>query len=145
MQSTSYILNTLHRGRMIQILLGVLFAVGFLVARLPVIEVVKIIFVLFSLPGILFVSIRFSQQSSTWKISNSSMITEKGKKNYQIRLDNIDYVRNHVRSGGNLIAIYQKSGKSPLRFWRNKLFQSNDDFDALMLHIRSLDVPYFVG
>lgn len=145
MESTSYVLNTLHRGRMIQILLTTLFAAGFLVARLPAIEVLKIIIVLFSLPVILFVSMRFSRQSSVWMVSDRSITIEKGGTSYQVELDDIEYIRNHVRSGGNLIAIHKKSKNTPLRFWRNKLFQSNDDFDALILYIRKIEVPYFIG
>lgn len=70
---------------------------------------------------------------------------EKGKRNYEMRVETIDHIRNHIRSGGNLLAIYRKGQNQPLRFWRNKLFQSADDYETLIQEIKRLEIPYFVG
>lgn len=99
-ESNRYVLNTLHRGRLIQILLAALFAVAFTVSRLPAAEMVKIIIVLFSLPAILFVSIRYSRQPSAWTLSEGTMRIDKNGVQHSIQLDDIAYVRNHIRSGG---------------------------------------------
>lgn len=146
MSTITYTIHTLHRGRLIQILLGALFVAGIATSLFDIDEIVKILVLLISLPLILFSSVKLSQQPSSWTISQDVIHIEKGRKVYNIPLQDLEYIKNHIRSGGNLIAIHEKKGKNgPLRFWRNKLFQSNDEFDTMVHSLKEIGIPVMIG
>lgn len=125
--------------------MGALFVAGIVASLLEINEIHKILILLISLPVILFSSVKFSQLPSEWTIAEDSIHIEKGGKVHHIPLENLEYIKNHIRSGGNLIAIYEKKGNGPLRFWRNKLFQSNDDFDAMIQAFKEKEIPVVIG
>lgn len=141
MSESTFIIHTLHRGRFIQILLGSLFAVGIAASYSNIEEIPKIIALLVCLPLLLFLSVKWSQHPSTWTTKAGMLHIVKGSKAWDIDLQEITYVQNHTRSGGNLIAIHRKNKFQPIRFWRNKLFQSVDEMAEMLKHLEALGVP----
>ncbi|MCL7988696.1 hypothetical protein M8998_12175 [Sphingobacterium sp. lm-10] len=141
MNESTFVIHTLHRGRFIQILLGSLFVIGIGASYSNIEEIPKIIALLVCLPVLLFLSVKWSQQPSTWSITAGVLHIVKGSKEWEIDLMDITYVQNHMRSGGNLIAIHQKKKFQPLRFWRNKLFQSVDEMAEMFRYLESAGVP----
>lgn len=144
-EQTVFTLHTLHRGRLIQILLSSLFTIGITVSLSGIGEISKIIILLICLPLLLFLSVKFSQQPSQWSVDDQSLMVVKGSKRWVFPFAELTYVQNHIRSGGNLIAVHKKGAFQPVRFWRNKLFQSVDEFDELMQHLQKIQVPITFG
>lgn len=140
MSETTFVIHTLHRGRFIQILLGSLFAVGIGASYVNIEEIPKIIGLLVCLPLLLFLSVKWSQQHSTWSTHAGMLHIAKGSKTWELELQDITHIQNHLRSGGNLLAIHKKKKFQPIRFWRNKLFQSVDDMAELLLHLEAQGV-----
>ncbi|WP_166332493.1 hypothetical protein [Sphingobacterium chungjuense] len=141
MSETTFVIHTLHRGRFIQILLGSLFAVGIGASYINIEEIPKIIALLVCLPLLLFLSVKWSQQPSTWSTHAGLLRIVKGSKTWEFDLKDITHIQNHLRSGGNLLAIHKKKKFQPVRFWRNKLFQSVDEMAEMLRHLESLGVP----
>lgn len=141
----SFQIHTLHRGRFILLLLGGLFLLGVISSSLPIAEVQKIVLLLLLLPVLLYLSVRFSQQPSEWRFDNATIVISKGGKEVGVSREDLLYFKNHIRSGGNLIALYRKTNSTPLRFWRNKLFQGVDDFDAMLDFVKSNEIPLVFG
>ena len=50
--------------------------------------------------------------------------------------------RGLTRSGGNLYVIYQNK-RTPVRYWRNKLFQEDDDHQLLHEALLASEIEYF--
>lgn len=138
-------INTLHRGRFIWILLGSLFVVGYLLSLTQLQEIYKIIILLFCIPAIMWAAVRFSKDSSTWSIQNRNINITIFNKELSFAVDEISYIKNHIRSGGNLV-VFHKKGKSPAtRIWRNKIFASNDQFDELIAALKALEIEILIG
>ena len=59
---------------MLLLLLGVC-VVTLIVSKIPISEIVKIVIVLFSLPILLFISVKFSKNNSTWELTEDGIDT----------------------------------------------------------------------
>lgn len=142
MTSSTFQIATLHRGRyMLLLLLGVC-VVTLIVSKIPISEIVKIVIVLFSLPILLYISVKFSKNNSTWELTDDQLILHFKNKQETIPLEDIEYIRNLPRSGGNLIMLFIKNKRMAKRYWRNKLFQNNDDLDAFLTLIKNRNIEY---
>ena len=119
-----------------------LFLAGAICSTLPFDEIFKIIAVLAMVPLILFCAVKLSHQPSTWILSEEQLIIQKGNSNRTILIHDIDHIRSLTRSGGNLYVIYLRK-QSPIRIWRNKLFQKEDDLLALHEALVQHPVEYF--
>jgi len=137
-----YDINTLHRGKFIWILLGGLFAIGIGLSLLELQEIVKIIILLFCIPALLFGAVKFNKQTSIWTIEGNSLTVSTKNKTTQFDLQQVAYIKNHVRSGGNLLAFHFSEKISTKRFWRNKLFVGPDGYDELLneFKLRNIDI-----
>ncbi|MEJ5055137.1 hypothetical protein [Sphingobacterium sp. MYb382] len=144
MAATTFHIATLHRGRyMLYLLLGVCLVTA-AVARFPLQEVVKILIVLISLPFLLFLSIKLSKNNSEWTIADKQVhIRFDNKNEVSFAIDEVKYLRNLPRSGGNLLMIFMHKKLTPKRFWRNKLFQKQDDLNSLIHALREEGVEYY--
>ncbi|MGB7526591.1 hypothetical protein [Sphingobacterium cellulitidis] len=138
-------INTLHRGRFIWILLGSLFFVGYLLSMSNFQEIYKILILLFCIPAIMWSAVKFSKQISTWEVDNSNISITKFGKATTIPIADISYLKNHIRSGGNLLAFHTKGKSGTVRVWRNKIFASNDQFDDLIQVIKELGIDIVIG
>lgn len=109
-----------------------LFVFGALSSWIPANEIVKVVVMLFTIPIILFSSTKISQNPSVWTL-HENRLTLSFKNGKQVTYDftEIDHIRSLTRSGGNLYVFYLIK-KSPQRYWRNQLFQKDDDH--LLLH-----------
>lgn len=114
----------------------------YIVSRLPLSEVVKIMGSLFSLPLVLYIAVKCSKKTTVWTIDHEALTIEDSTSSKVILLDTIDYVRNLRRSGGNLIIIKLKSG-AHFRAWRNKLFESEDDIKSLCQSLKDSKIEYY--
>ncbi len=123
-------IHTLHRGKYMGCFLFLLFLAGGISSLIPASEIVKIIAVLFTIPGILYVSVKVSQNPSQWALEENKLTISFKNKTYTYPFAEIDHIRSLTRSGGNLYVIYLHK-KSPARYWRNKLFQKDDDHQLL--------------
>lgn len=142
MEKLNFKIATLHRGRyMLLMMLSVLVLV-YIVSRLPLSEVVKIMGSLFSLPLILFIAVKYAKNPSIWTIYNGELTIKNSTSSKTIALDSINFIRNLRRSGGNLIIIKLKSGDH-IRAWRNKLFQSEDDLKSLCQALKDNEIEYY--
>jgi hypothetical protein len=126
---------------MLLMLLFVL-ALVYLVSRLPLSEVVKIMGSLFALPLVLYIAVKCSRKPSIWTIDHEELILEDNTSSKTIPIANIDYIRNLRRSGGNLIIIKLKTG-GHVRAWRNKLFESEDDLKSLCETLKDNKIEYY--
>lgn len=142
MEKLSFKIATLHRGRYMLLMMLFVLILVYIVSRLPLSEVVKIMGSLFSLPVVLFIAVKCSKQHSIWTIHNGELTMQNSTSSQTISLDTIDYVRNLRRSGGNLIIIKLKTG-SHIRFWRNKLFESEDDLKSLCQTLKDNEIEYY--
>lgn len=128
---------------MIFLLVGVC-VVTAIVSRLPLQEIVKILVVLISLPILLYLSTKLSQNPSQWTVDSETLhVRFSDKKEESILLSEIKYLRNVPRSGGNLLMFFMQQGKGTKRFWRNKLFQADDDLNALIHALKQQNVEYY--
>lgn len=144
MSDDSFHIATLHRGKyMLLLLIGVCLVTA-IVSRLPLQEAIKIITVLLSLPVLLFASTKWSRNNSVWTIKDGQVfIRFKNNKEESFALADLKYLRNLPRSGGNLIMIFLKNKQQPKRYWRNKLFQGDDDLNAMIHALRQQGIEYY--
>lgn len=144
MAESTYHIATLHRGRyMIYLLVGVCLVTA-LVARIPIQEIVKIIIVLLSLPVLLLLSTKLSKNTSDWTIKDKEVhILFANKRTESFHIDDVKYLRNVPRSGGNLLMLFFKKGNGTKRFWRNKLFQKDDDLNSLIHALKQEGIDYY--
>lgn len=119
-----------------------LFIMGGLGSLIPAKEIVKIVIVLFTIPIILYISVKLSKNSSVWELTEKALTIQFAKKTISYSLDDIDHIRSLTRSGGTLYIIYFKT-KSPARYWRNKLFQEEDDQIALQQSLTTSTTEYY--
>lgn len=144
MPNNVYHIATLHRGRYMLLLLGGVCVVTAIAARIPIPEIAKILVVLFSLPILIFLSTRWSQNNSLWTVEKGQVsIQFDNQQDEHILVKDIKYLRNVPRSGGNLIMIFLKKNKAPKRYWRNKLFQKADDLNALVHALKQQGIEYY--
>lgn len=137
-----YTINTLHRGKYMLSVFALLFIFGGLSSMIPVKEIVKIVIVLFTIPVILYLSVIFSKRPSIWSINDEALTVNFENKNLQFPIEEIDHIRSLTRSGGTLYVIYFHK-KSPVRYWRNKLFQDQDDQIALQAQLTESPIEYY--
>lgn len=142
MTSRNFQIATLHRGLYMLILLLGVCLVTLIVSKIPISEIVKIIIVLFSLPVLLYISVKISKDNSTWEVTEDHLILHFKNKQEKLALVDIEYIRNLPRSGGNLIMIFVKNKRMAKRYWRNKLFQENDELDEFLTLIKNRDIEY---
>ena len=140
-----YQINTLHRGRFIWILLGFLFAVGYILSLTQLQEIYKIIILLFCIPLLMWTAVKFSKESSSWEIVNNSIVINAFEKQTTIPMEDIAYIKNHMRSGGNLVVFHKKGKSAPIRIWRNKIFAANDQFDQLIFKLKEFGLEILLG
>ncbi|MCA5006002.1 hypothetical protein [Sphingobacterium bovistauri] len=119
-------INTLHRGRYMLSFFSLLILAGIISSQVPVSEISKIIFILFTIPIILYLSVRWSKRTSNWTLTDEELIVKFDNKTDIFKINEIDHIKSLTRSGGNLFVIHFNK-KSPKRYWRNKLFSSDDD------------------
>lgn len=144
MANNSFHIATLHRGRYMLLLLAGVCVVTAVASRLPIPEIAKILVVLVSLPLLIFGSIRWSRNNSVWTITPEQVsIQFKDNRQESFSPQDIKYLRNVPRSGGNLIMIFFKKKETTKRYWRNKLFEKADDLDALVHALRQEGVEYY--
>lgn len=142
MEKLSFKIATLHRGRYMLLMMLFVLALVYIVSRLPLSEVVKIMGSLFSLPLVLYIAVKCSRKPTVWTIDSESLTIEDPTSHKIIPLNTIDYVRNLRRSGGNLIIIKLKTG-AHVRAWRNKLFESEDDLKNLCQSLKDSKLEYY--
>lgn len=138
----TFTIHTLHRGRYMLCFFVLLFAIGGISSLIPASEIVKIVVILFTIPGILFSSVKFSQSPSHWTIHEDSLTITFKNKSVAYAFTEIDHIRSLTRSGGNLYVIYRVK-KSTIRYWRNKLFQADDDQQLLQEALLHSPIEYY--
>lgn len=138
----TYLINTLHRGRYMLSFFVLLFVAGGISSLIPTSEIIKIITILFVIPLILYISVRVSQKSSSWQVREDEIIISFSNKEYKYNAAEINHIRSLTRSGGTLYVIYLNN-KSPRRYWRNKLFQNQDDQLALQQALTNSLFEYY--
>lgn len=121
---------------------ALLFVAGGISSLVPTQEIIKIIVVLFTIPGILYCSVKLSQNPSHWTFHEDSLTLSFKNKTITYLYSEIDHIRTLTRSGGNLYVIYFKK-KSPQRYWRNKLFQKDDDNQLLHEALSKSSIEYY--
>src|SRR5690606_17468927 len=126
----TFSIHTLHRGKYMLCFFALLFAAGGISSFIPAQEIVKIIIVLFTIPVILYCSVKLSQSPSQWTLEEDRLTISFKNKIITYLYADIDHIRSLTRSGGNLYVIYFRK-RSPQRYWRNKLFQKDDDHQLL--------------
>ncbi len=137
-----YLINTLHRGRYMLSFFVLLFVAGGISSLIPTSEIIKIITILFLIPLILYISVRVSQKPSSWQVRENEIIISFSNKEYKYYINEINHIRSLTRSGGTLYVIYLND-KSPRRYWRNKLFQNEDDQLALQQALTNSQIEYY--
>lgn len=138
-------IETLHRGRFIWVLLGGLFVAGYLLSLIPFSEIVKILVLLFCIPVLMWIAVRVNRATSVWQITEGNIrITWLGKTR-EFSCRQISYLKNHTRSGGNLLVFYFIDNSAPVRLWRNKLFVPDDQFDDVLAQINALEIAVVPG
>ncbi|MGO1648431.1 MAG: hypothetical protein ACTHYC_05290 [Sphingobacterium sp.] len=138
-------LQTLHRGRFIWGLLSGLFVIGYVLSLMPLSEIAKILILLFCVPVLMWGSVKFNRAESLWEFNDSNIRITKFGKTHEFSIQEVAYVKNHIRSGGNLLVFYFNEKSAPIRLWRNKMFVPPDQFDALLAKIKALDIEVLLG
>jgi hypothetical protein len=138
----SFSIHTLHRGKFMSSFLLMLFVVGGLSSLIPFQEIAKIIIVLFTIPAILFISVKISQNPSVWILTEENITITFPNKEVSHPLSEINNIQSLTRSGGALYVIHFHK-KSPARYWRNKLFQDEDDNQLLHQALTNATVEYY--
>lgn len=115
---------------------------GILSSQIPASELLKVIAILFTIPIILYLSVRWSKNNSTWKLSAEELNIKFENKIDRYKIEDIDHIKSLTRSGGNLYIIHLKH-KSPKRYWRNKLFSHNDDNTELHQTLTDSAIEYY--
>lgn len=119
-----------------------LITAGAISSLIPLPELYKIIIVLCLIPVILYASVKASQRPSSWSLTEEELIVDFGNAKNIYLINDIDHIRSLTRSGGNLYVIYFRK-KNPVRYWRNKLFQSDDDSTKLHEALLKSEIEYF--
>ena len=119
-----------------------LFVAGAASSYIPLSEIYKIVFVLFTIPIILYTSVKISQRPSTWSLSQDLLTVAFKDQSHTYPISDIDHFRSLTRSGGNLYVIYFRKQR-PVRYWRNKLFQEDDDHLLLHEALLQSNIEYF--
>lgn len=144
MADKSFHIATLHRGRYMLLLLAGVCIVTAVASRLPISEIIKILTVLVSLPLLIFCSTKWSKNNSVWTIQKGEIrIRFQNQREDSFLLEDIKYLRNVPRSGGNLVMFFFKKDQKTKRYWRNKLFEKADDLNALVHTIKQEGVEYY--
>lgn len=138
----SFEINTLHRGKYMLTFFSLLILGGILSSQIPASEIVKIVSILFTIPIILYLAVKWSKNSSTWELNDDQLSIHFKNKTDIFKIKDIDHIKSLTRSGGNLYVIHLKN-KFPNRYWRNKLFSSNDDCIALHESLTQHSVEYY--
>lgn len=138
----SYRINTLHRGKYMLSFFSLMILAGIITSAIDVSEIVKVISILFSIPIILFLSIRWSKNFSQWTLNEHELQIKFGTKRFIYPLSEIDHIKSLTRSGGNLYVIHLKKS-TPKRFWRNKLFTQDDDHTDLQHALAKHEVEFY--
>ena len=140
--SQTYKINTLHRRKYMLCFFGLILLFGAIASQLPLKEIYKIVFVLFTIPITLFIAVKYSLNPSEWTIDDSTLSINFPNKSIKIEVNDIDNIQSLTRSGGNLYVIHMKKKKTQ-RFWRNKLFVGNDDQTELQETLNNHTVEYY--
>jgi hypothetical protein len=127
----SFEINTLHRGKYMLSFFSLLMLGGLISSQIPATEIAKVVMILFTIPIILFLSVEWSKNKSIWELSDEELIIQFVNRTDTYLIADIDHIKSLTRSGGNLYVVHFHK-KSPKRYWRNKLFASDDD--NLLLH-----------
>lgn len=136
---------TLHRRKYILSILGFIFFTALILSRIDIPEIAKIVLILCSLPLAFLIAIKTSYNPSVWTVIDGKLeVSFRNRREIHIALEEIHYVQNMKRSGGNLLAIH-KENKQTIRIWRNKLFQREDDFVDLLSTLQRLGVDCVEG
>jgi len=138
-------IQTLHRGQFIWVLLGGLFVIGYLLSLMPLSEIAKILILLFCVPVLMWISVKFNRTESLWEFTDGNIRITKFGKTSAFPVQEVAYVKNHIRSGGNLLVFYFNEKSTPIRLWRNKMFVSPDQFDELLEKLKTLDIEILIG
>lgn len=104
---------------------------GIISSQIPATEIAKVVIILFTIPIILFLSVKWSKNKSIWELDDQELTIQFEKRTDKYLITDIDHIKSLTRSGGNLYVLHFHK-KSPKRYWRNKLFASDDD--NLLLH-----------
>lgn len=138
-------IQTLHRGRFIWVLLGGLLLVGYILSLTNLSELVKILALMFCIPVLMWLSVKLNRRESSWEIHPDRIYITRFGKTVDFPIAQVVYLKNHVRSGGNLVVFYFGKPNSPLRLWRNKLFVQPDQFDEALARIAELEIQIVPG
>lgn len=119
-----------------------LFCAGGLSSLIPAREIVKIIGLLFAIPIILYISVKGSLDPSVWTMSEDAIHVQFKGKRVSYLFTDIKLIRNLTRSGGSLYVLtFHK--KQTIRYWRNKLFQGEDDSQALQQALQDSPIEFY--
>ncbi|WP_149914868.1 hypothetical protein [Sphingobacterium cavernae] len=115
---------------------------GIISSQIPASEIAKVVIILFTIPLILFLSVKWSKNKSNWELNNGELIIRFRNRTDNYLIKDINHIKSLTRSGGNLYVIHFHR-KSPKRYWRNKLFASDDDNSLLHEALLAHSVEYF--
>lgn len=118
-----------------------LFLSGGLSSLLPLSEIIKIISLLFMIPLMLYCSVKLSQRPSIWTVSEDAIEIAFKDQTMRYAMAEIALIRCLNRSGGSLY-IFSFPKQPTARYWRNKLFQAEDDSIALDQALTAASVAY---
>jgi hypothetical protein len=90
----------------------------------------------------MFCSVKLSQNPSKWTVHEERLYIVFKNKSIVYEFAEIDHIRSLTRSGGNLYVIY-RTKKSTKRYWRNKLFQADDDQQLLQEALAQSPIEYY--
>lgn len=90
-------------------------------------------------------AVRFSRDQSYWHINDDTIQINIFGKEILIPINDISFLKNHIRSGGNLMVFHKRGKSSAVRIWRNKIFAKNDQFDDLIQKIKDLEIDIVIG
>jgi hypothetical protein len=138
----SFEINTLHRGKYMLSFFSLLIFGGIISSLIPATEIAKVVIILFTIPLILFLSVKWSKNKSVWELTDEELLIHFANRTDEYPLKDIDHIKSLTRSGGNLY-VFHFHKKSPKRYWRNKLFASDDDNSLLHEALTAHFVEYY--
>jgi len=138
----SFEINTLHRGKYMLSFFSLLIFGGIISSQIPATEITKVVIVLFTIPIILYLSVKWSKNKSVWELTEEELAVRFTNRTNKYLMKDIDHIKSLTRSGGNLYVIHFHK-KSPKRYWRNKLFASDDDNSLLHEALTTHSVEYY--
>lgn len=138
----SFEINTLHRGRYMLSFFSLLIFGGIISSQIPATEIAKVVIILFTIPIILFLSVKWSKNKSVWELTDDELFIHFANRTDKYLMKDIDHIKSLTRSGGNLYVIHFLK-KYPKRYWRNKLFASDDDNSLLHEALTAHSVEYY--